>query len=115
VSQQIDLDVFLEGRERPLVITILIVGYAVELAAIAGVVIVRRRRGPPVFPLVVMIVVTLLTVALTYGNNRFRASAETALAVLAAVAIDAAWQRLRRTRPHATDDVATPAAGPRNT
>jgi 4-amino-4-deoxy-L-arabinose transferase-like glycosyltransferase len=98
VPQQIDLDVFLEGRERPLVIVILIIGYVIELAAIAGAVIVRRRRGPPVFPLVVMIAVTLLTIALTYGNNRFRASAETALAVLAAVAIDAAWQRFRPSR-----------------
>jgi uncharacterized membrane protein YoaK (UPF0700 family) len=76
------------------------------------VVIVRRRRGPPVFPLVVMIVVTLLTIALTYGNNRFRASAETALAVLAAVAVDAAWRRLRSTRAPSTDGAGTPEPAP---
>jgi hypothetical protein len=29
----------------------------------------------------------------TYGSNRFRAPAETSLVVLAAIAIDALWQR----------------------
>jgi len=95
VSQQIDLDVFVEGRERPLVIIGLVAGYVTELAAIAGAVIVRRRRGPPVFPLVAVPAVVLLTVAVTYATDRFRASAETALAVLAAVALDRLWQRVR--------------------
>ena len=66
-----------------------------RIAAIAGAVIVHRRRGPPVFPLVVVPGVVLFTVALTYATDRFHASAETALAVLAAVAVDALWQRLR--------------------
>jgi 4-amino-4-deoxy-L-arabinose transferase-like glycosyltransferase len=98
VAQEIDLDVFVEGRERPLAITGLIVGYATGIAAIAGAVVLRRRRGPPVFPLVVLPAVVLVTVALTYATDRFRASAETALAVLAAVALDAIWQRVRTRR-----------------
>jgi len=40
----------------------------------------------------------LFTVALTYATDRFRASAETALAVLAGVAVDALWNRLRAPR-----------------
>jgi 4-amino-4-deoxy-L-arabinose transferase-like glycosyltransferase len=95
VSQQINLDVFVEGRERPLVIVGLLAGYATEIAAIVGAMIVRRRRGPPVFPLVVLPGIVLFTIALTYATDRFRASAETALAVLAAAALDAAWQRMR--------------------
>jgi len=94
-AQQVDIDVFVEGRERPLAIAGLFAGYATAIAAIAGAVIVHRRRGPPVFPLVVVPGVVLFTVALTYATDRFRASAETALAILAAVAVDALWQRLR--------------------
>jgi hypothetical protein len=97
-SQQVDIDVFVEGRERPLAIIGLFAGYATEIAAIAGAVILRRRRGSPVFPLVVVPAVVLFTVAVTYATDRFRASAETALAVLAAVAIDALWMRSRTPR-----------------
>jgi 4-amino-4-deoxy-L-arabinose transferase-like glycosyltransferase len=107
VRQQIDLDVLVERRERPLVIIGVLGAWATEVAAIAGVVIMRRRRGPPAFPLIVMPVVTLITVALTYATDRFRAAAETALALLAAVALDAVWQRMRArapgsSRPHQT-------------
>jgi len=98
VSQEIDLDVFVEGRERPLVIVGLVAGFATELAAICGAVALRRRRRAPVFPLVVFPAVVLFTIALTYATDRFRASAETALAVLAAVALDALWQRVRPAR-----------------
>jgi hypothetical protein len=38
--------------------------------------------------LVVLPVLVLVTVAATYGTNRFRASAETSVVVLAAVALD---------------------------
>lgn len=112
VSQQIDLDVFVEGRERPLVIVGLLAGYVTAVAAIAGALVLRRRRGPPVFPLVAMPAVVLFTVALTYATDRFRASAETALAVLAAVALDALWQRLR---PPRDDYRPSPATGPPGT
>lgn len=95
VSQQIDLDDFVEGRERPVAILAIIAGDATEIAAIAGALILRRRRGLPVFPLVVVPTAVLFTVAVTYATDRFRASAETALAVLAAVAIDALWRRMR--------------------
>jgi 4-amino-4-deoxy-L-arabinose transferase-like glycosyltransferase len=102
VAQQIDLDVFVEGRERPLVIVGLLVGYATEIAAIAGAVILHRRRGPPVFPLLAVPAVVLLTVALTYATDRFRASAETALAILTAAALDTAWEHWRPSRQAAT-------------
>jgi 4-amino-4-deoxy-L-arabinose transferase-like glycosyltransferase len=98
VSQEIDLDVFVEGRERPLTIAGLFVGYATGIAAICGAFVLRRRRGPPVSPLVVLPAVVLFTVAVTYATDRFRATAETALAVLAAVALDALWRRLRTGR-----------------
>jgi 4-amino-4-deoxy-L-arabinose transferase-like glycosyltransferase len=98
VGQQIDLNVFVEGRERPLVVIGLVVGYAIEITAIAGAIIIRRRRGPPVFPLVAVPAIVVFTVAVTYATDRFRASAETALAVLAAAAFDAAWEYWRPAR-----------------
>jgi hypothetical protein len=117
-AQQVDIDVFVEGRERPLAIAGLFAGYATAIAAIAGAVIVHRRRGPPVFPLVVLPGVVLFTVALTYATDRFRASAETALAVLAAVAVDALWNRLRAPgviRPARPPRSSAGASAPRST
>ena len=50
---------------------------------------ILRRRGRPVFPLLAPIAAVIVTVALFYSATRFRASAEGALCLLAAVAIDA--------------------------
>lgn len=114
-TQQIDIDVALEGRQRPLAIAGLVNTYLVEIAAIAGfVVLVRRRRRVPLFPLLVPPALVVLTVAVTYGTNRFRAPAETALAVLAAVAVDALWSAIARSRAtpeHPVPPVAVPTPG----
>jgi hypothetical protein len=40
--------------------------------------------------------VVLVSTAVTYGTTRFRAAAETSLVVLAAVAADALWSRIRQ-------------------
>jgi 4-amino-4-deoxy-L-arabinose transferase-like glycosyltransferase len=106
---QLDVDVVLEGRPRPLAITGLLSAYAIDILAIAGIVLWRRQRsdrmgeergadqstwrrrrsdGVPLWPLLVLPALALVTVAATYGTNRFRATAETSLLVLAAVAID---------------------------
>lgn len=98
-AQQINLDVFVEGRERPLAVTGLFDGYATALAAIAGAVVLYRRRGPPLFPLGALPAIVLVTVAATYATDRFRATAETALAILAAVAIDAAMRTMQTQNP----------------
>jgi 4-amino-4-deoxy-L-arabinose transferase-like glycosyltransferase len=67
------------------------------LPAVAGAVILRRR-GTPVFPLLAFPVIVMVAVAVTYGFTRFRASAEVPIALLAAVAIDAAVRRTRSGR-----------------
>ncbi len=64
--------------------------YPMAALAVAGGVILRRRRQP-VYPLVAMVVTTTVTAFATYGNYRFRAEAEVALVILAAVALDALW------------------------
>jgi 4-amino-4-deoxy-L-arabinose transferase-like glycosyltransferase len=60
--------------------------------AVAGVVVLRRR-SQPVWPLVATALAVTATAAVTYGNQRFRAGAEPAIAVLAAVALVAAARR----------------------
>jgi hypothetical protein len=50
---------------------------------------------PPIFPLLVVPAIVVVTVAITYGSIRFRAVAETSLVVLTAVAIDALLRRRR--------------------
>ncbi len=95
----IDVEVFFEGRERWVATLELITFYPVAIGAIAGAVVLRRRRTVPVFPLLALPAIVIVTVAVTYGSNRFRAPAETSLVVLAAIAIDALWLRFAsRTR-----------------
>jgi hypothetical protein len=57
--------------------------------AVAGAVI-TRRRGTPIYPLLVFPAAAVLSVLLTIGAVRYRAPAEIVLVILAAVALDAA-------------------------
>jgi 4-amino-4-deoxy-L-arabinose transferase-like glycosyltransferase len=88
-----------EGREQ-WVVTAGVVVYALLVPlAVYGLVLLRRRRVPTwvvVAPLITVVVATLLS----YGSVRFRHSAELALVVLAAVALDG----LLRRRAAATED-----------
>jgi 4-amino-4-deoxy-L-arabinose transferase-like glycosyltransferase len=61
----------------------------------AGGLIVLGRRRAAWWPLAAPLVSVTVTAAVTYGNQRFRAGAEPALAVLAAVAVVALVGRLR--------------------
>jgi 4-amino-4-deoxy-L-arabinose transferase-like glycosyltransferase len=70
-----------------------LVGFLVIVPpALAGVVVLHRRRAP-VLPLLVPVVGVTLTVALTWGAPRFRLAADIAFIVLAAVACDALLAR----------------------
>ena len=63
-----------------------VAGWALFALAAAGVV-VAGRRGLRRWPLLMTVVAVTVTTALTYGNQRFRAGAEPALLVLAAIAL----------------------------
>jgi hypothetical protein len=65
--------------------------------AVLGVVVLRRRRVM-LLPLLALVATVVVGVALVYGFTRFRASAEVAIVLLAAVAIDALLRR--RDRQH---------------
>jgi 4-amino-4-deoxy-L-arabinose transferase-like glycosyltransferase len=71
--------------------------------AAAGVVILGRR-SVQVFPFLAPLLIVTLVAAAFYGLIRFRVPAEPAIVVLAAVALDAAYVRLRsRGQPSAED------------
>ena len=65
--------------------------------AIAGAIALRRRRMP-LSPLLAVIGTVAVTVAITFGSTRYRAPADVAIGLLAAVGIDAlvnAWSHRR--------------------
>lgn len=69
--------------------------YPMAGAAIAGAVVLRRRRET-ILPLVGPLVVVLITITITHAQNRYRASVEPAIAVLAAVAFERVWVAFRK-------------------
>jgi 4-amino-4-deoxy-L-arabinose transferase-like glycosyltransferase len=97
-GQQVELDHRVEDRERWVAVLCLFSFYGVAALAIAGGVILRRRRTP-VYPLVVLPVIVLVAVGIALGSNRYRASAEGALVVLAAVTLDAGSRKWSARHP----------------
>ena len=84
--------------------------WVVALLAIAGLVLLRRRRAP-LAVLAAPILLVAWSAMLTYGSTRFRFAAEPALVVLAAVTLEAGLRALeRRRRPR--DSAAEPPAPP---
>ena len=79
--------------------------YGVAAAAVGGVVVLRRR-GRPVFPLAALAATVTVTTAVAFGETRYRAIADVALVVAAAVAIDALARRhvTARDAPGDTDE-----------
>jgi len=97
-ARQVALDQYPEGRERWVAWSALITWYPLALLAIAGSMILRRRRTVPLLPILAPPLIVFFTITLTYATTRLRAGAETAIVVLAAVAIDALWRGGRTTR-----------------
>jgi hypothetical protein len=65
-------------------------------AVLGGVVL--RRRGTVVYPLLAFVLTTSVAVAVTYGETRYRASAEVSIVLLAGVGVDAGIRRLASAR-----------------
>jgi 4-amino-4-deoxy-L-arabinose transferase-like glycosyltransferase len=72
--------------------------WVLALLAIAGVIVLRRRHVP-VYPLLAFVVTVVISVALTFGQTRYRAPAEVSIVLLAAVAADALWRRFLARAP----------------
>ncbi|MGZ4728556.1 MAG: ArnT family glycosyltransferase [Acidimicrobiales bacterium] len=101
-QQEAQLDVYLENTEQWVSDSGLVAYYIVAGLAVVGAVVLRRRREA-VFPLLAPVVTVIVTVAMFYAATRFRATAEGALCLLAAVAIDAAIGAVR-SRPASDAD-----------
>ena len=95
--QQSDVDAFLEGRDLWVTRIAQTSSYLFMGLAAAGAV-VMRRRGIPVLPLVGPLIAIFITITITFAQNRYRASVEPAIAILAAVAVEQmirGWLALR--------------------
>ncbi|MGI9032724.1 MAG: glycosyltransferase family 39 protein [Acidimicrobiales bacterium] len=94
---QVRIDAYLESRNLTAAKWGLVMYWMMAVAAVAGAVVLRRRQVP-LSPLIALFVTVAVTVAVTYGETRFRASAEPALVLLSAVAFYRAsvwiWSRL---------------------
>jgi len=110
VGQEIEYDDLIHNQERWVVYAGLVSWYVVAGLAIAGAVVLRRRREVPVFPLLVVPAIVLMAVAVIFAQTRYRAPAEPAVVVLAAVAIDAMTRRRRAESSAEGDAHRRPAA-----
>ena len=72
----------------------LVASYILIPLGIAGLFLLRRWREP-ILPMVALGAMVTITAALFYGALRFRVPADVAIVVCAAVALDAAWRKLR--------------------
>jgi 4-amino-4-deoxy-L-arabinose transferase-like glycosyltransferase len=93
-----------EARGRVASWAALFVYYALVPFAIIGLVAMRRRRIP-IWPVLVFFVIATFAAATTFGITRYRAPAEIALVLAAAIGIatSVAWLRGRTSRAAATD------------
>ena len=100
--QQAQLDSFPEGRDQWISYLALVQWYPMVAAAVVGGIALRRHRVP-VYPLVGPLITVLVVVTIMFATNRYRAYAEAAIALLAAVGIDALIRLYQRIRNDPTD------------
>jgi 4-amino-4-deoxy-L-arabinose transferase-like glycosyltransferase len=84
--QQAALDFYPEGREKWVANTSLMMWWILLPFAIAGAFVLRARRVP-VFPLLALPATVLIAITLTFATTRYRATMETVMCVLAAIAV----------------------------
>jgi len=114
VGQELDLDHRVHRHEQWVVYAGLVSWYLLAGMAVAGGVVLRRRRDVPIYPLVAVASIVLLAAAFTFAQTRYRAPAEPVVVLLAAVAADA-WLRrraARRASGHESDSEPAPTPAP---
>ena len=100
--QQVNLDHFPEGRNIWVARSALAGWYIVAPLAIGGAFVLRKRRIP-VFPLLAPPAIVFVAVTITFATTRYRASAEGAICLLAAVGVDALVRMYERLRDDPED------------
>jgi 4-amino-4-deoxy-L-arabinose transferase-like glycosyltransferase len=107
--QQVSLERFIEGRGPWLAQGALLSWWVLLPLAIAGA-LSLRGRGIPIFPLLSLPITVLVAITLTFATNRYRATTESVLCVLAACAIASLVDAIR-SRPLTADvDLTAPEA-----
>jgi hypothetical protein len=95
--EQIRLDSTVETRPYRWALVGLGMYYVLVVLSIGGLVILRRRRVP-ILPLVAVALDVCVSVALTFGQTRYRTTFEVALVLAAAVQLDWVWTTIRGRR-----------------
>jgi 4-amino-4-deoxy-L-arabinose transferase-like glycosyltransferase len=95
--QQIRLDSYVETRPYHWALLGLWMYYGLLAGAVAGTVILRRRRIP-VFPLWAVGLDVLLVFLVSFGNTRYRVTFEVSLVILTSVALDWVWSAVSARR-----------------
>lgn len=115
--QQIKLDRIEDRELRPSELG-LAMYYALAAGTVGGVWALRRRRAP-VSPILATVATVVVATAITFGETRYRASAEPVLVIGAAVGLASLVRRRRERDPvvldvaaHAQDSTAAPVPVP---
>ncbi len=95
--EQLRLDIYAEERTFALSVVGLVQLYVMAPFAAAGAWSLWRRKLP-LLPVALWIPLVTFTVAIAFGNTRYRTVAEISVVALAAVGVDALWRRLRPER-----------------
>src|SRR5680860_137843 len=93
-STDLNFDEYVMKRNPIVARSTQVTWYLLAPLAVIGAVILRRRRVP-LLPLVGFPAIVLVSVAVTFAQLRYRAPAEPAVVLLAAVALEAGVRRLR--------------------
>jgi len=100
-SHVVTADSAIEGRDRWVARAGWFTFYPLVAFAIAGAIALRQSRVP-VYPILAVFVTVFAAVTLAFGTPRYRASAETALCLLAAVGLQWSWHLVRPASPAGT-------------
>lgn len=97
-GQSYDFNKFFERRGDSTTLAAMAMYYPMLIASVAALVVLWRRKVT-IIPFVAVIVMTTLTAAVSFGITRYRVGADVGITILAGVALDALWHRLRPTHP----------------
>jgi hypothetical protein len=109
--EQIRLDSTVETRPYRWALVGLGMYYALAVLSVGGLVLLRRRRIP-IFPLLAVVLDVVVSVALTFGQTRYRTTAEVTLVLASSVLLEWAWGRLARGRGRYRADPRSPSDDP---
>jgi 4-amino-4-deoxy-L-arabinose transferase-like glycosyltransferase len=97
--------------------------YGLEFFSLIGFFVMRKRKIP-VTPLIALILNVTISTAITFGQSRYRSSAEVALVLMGTAGLNGLWELVRRRRvkggpeaeqrelPHAEQAVLDPSGAP---